>query len=254
MPSCTKRNLVRNWILLRLKLEKQQKINLVDATGHFVSTPVVIYPDRIITMAFLTHELEPKRQNRECLVVRSISNATVKSNKYKYNGFMFNILFLKQARSGMLTKILSLSRYIMILPVIGAFFGSFALIVYQIAVIANSIMEILLNLELTSKASKTYAVRIVESVDIFLIAIAVYIISLGLYSLFIDNTLELPSWLKISNLEDLKDHLLSVVVAVLSVLFLSEAVAWDGKRDVLSFGLSVSATIAAVAFYLKREK
>ncbi|MDH7785351.1 putative membrane protein YqhA [Ochrobactrum sp. 19YEA23] len=154
----------------------------------------------------------------------------------------------------MFTKILSLSRYIMILPVIGALFGSIALIMYQIAVMASASFDILKNLEFTSKASKTYAVRVVETVDVFLIAIAVYIISLGLYSLFIDDRVKMPSWLKISNLEDLKEHLLSVVVAVLGVLFLSEAVAWDGTRDVFSFGLAISAAIAALAFFLKQSK
>lgn len=67
----------------------------------------------------------------------------------------------------MFTKILSLSRYIMILPVIGALFGSIALIMYQIAVMASASFDILKNLEFTSKASKTYAVRVVETVDVF---------------------------------------------------------------------------------------
>lgn len=154
----------------------------------------------------------------------------------------------------MFTKLLSLSRYIMVLPVIGALFGSIALIIYQIAVMASASLDIIKSIELTSKASKTYAVRVVETVDVFLIAIAVYIISLGLYSLFIDDTVKLPSWLKISNLEDLKEHLLSVVIAVLAVLLLSEAVAWDGTRDILSFGLSIAAAIAALAFFLKQAK
>ncbi len=62
----------------------------------------------------------------------------------------------------------------------------------------------------------------VEAVDAFLIAIAVYIISIGLYSLFIDDKLPLPKWLEVHNLEDLKGNLVSVVIAVLAVLFLRE--------------------------------
>ncbi|KAB2723349.1 YqhA family protein [Brucella intermedia] len=154
----------------------------------------------------------------------------------------------------MFKKLLSHSRYVMILPVVGSLFGSVALILYQIAVMASASIEIVRNLELTPKAAKIYAVRVVETVDVFLIAIAVYIISVGLYALFIDETVKLPDWLRITNLEDLKAHLVSVVVAVLAVLFLSEAVAWDGSRDILGFGLPIAAAIAALAFFLKHTK
>ena len=74
----------------------------------------------------------------------------------------------------------------------------------------------------------------------FLIAIVIYIMSLGLYALFIDDKLPLPRWLEIHDLEDLKNHLVSVVIAVLAVLFLREAVAWDGGRDLLKFGAALS--------------
>lgn len=142
----------------------------------------------------------------------------------------------------------------MILPVIGSLFSAVALIVYQMAVMAASSLSAIKNAELSPSAAKTYAVRVVESVDVFLIAIAVYIIGIGLYALFIDESVKLPHWLKLTNLEDLKSHLVSVVVAVLAVLFLSEAVAWDGSRDIIGFGLSIATTIAALAYFLKPTK
>ncbi len=60
----------------------------------------------------------------------------------------------------------------------------------------------------------------------------------------------LPKWLDIQDLDDLDDlkgYLVSVVIAVLAVLFLREAVAWDGARDLLAFGAAL-----ALTFYLQR--
>lgn len=62
-------------------------------------------------------------------------------------------------------------------------------------------------------------------------------IGLGLYRLFVDPELPLPAWLKIRDLDDLKNNLVSSVIAVLSVLFLREA-AWAG---------TVSATCCVLA-------
>jgi uncharacterized membrane protein YqhA len=154
----------------------------------------------------------------------------------------------------MFARLLASSRYMMILPVVGTLIGAFTLIIYELAVMAVAIIDTVKNAELTPKAAKIYAVGVVEGVDVFLIAIAVYIISIGLYALFVDETVERPRWLELTDLEDLKAHLVSVVIAVLAVLFLREAVAWDGSRDILGFGLAVGATIAALALFLKTKK
>ena len=97
------------------------------------------------------------------------------------------------------------------------------------------------------------AVGLIETVDVFLIAIAVYIMSLGLYSLFIDDTLPVPRWLEVHNLDDLKGNLISLVIAVLAVLFLREAVAWDGSRNLIALGGPVALIIAVLTFYLKKK-
>src|SRR5579864_1778792 len=146
----------------------------------------------------------------------------------------------------MLRRILASSRYIMLVPVIGTFFGSIALILYEAIVLSSNTVDTVRNGSVSGKSVKIFAVGIVEAVDVFLIAIAVYIISIGLYSLFIDDKLPLPKWLEVHNLEDLKGNLVSVVIAVLSVLFLREAVAWDGARDIAAFGGALALVVAAL--------
>ena len=153
----------------------------------------------------------------------------------------------------MLRRILASSRYIMLVPVIGTFFGSIALILYEAIVLSSNTVDTVRNGSVSGKSVKIFAVGIVEAVDVFLIAIAVYIISIGLYSLFIDDKLPLPKWLEVHNLEDLKGNLVSVVIAVLSVLFLREAVAWDGARDIAAFGGALALVVAALTFFLMKN-
>ncbi len=73
----------------------------------------------------------------------------------------------------MLAKLLSASRYMMVLPVIGTLIGSLALIIYELAVMGHAVVIAVRNAELSPKAAKIFAVGIIESVDVLLIAIAV---------------------------------------------------------------------------------
>jgi uncharacterized membrane protein YqhA len=141
----------------------------------------------------------------------------------------------------------------MVLPVVGCLLGSFALIVYELIVIVTALVGALNEPVINSKSAKLFAVGLIEGVDVFLIAIAIYIISLGLYALFVDEKVDRPKWLKLSDLEDLKANLVSVVIAVLAVLFLREAIAWDGSQDLLGLGLSIAAVVASLSLFLLKS-
>ena len=152
----------------------------------------------------------------------------------------------------MLRQVLASGRYIMLVPVVGTFLGSIALIVYEAIVLVASAANAFSERALSTKAVKVFAVGVIEAVDVFLIAIAVYIISIGLYALFVDDTIPLPKWLTLRDLDDLKGNLISVVIAVLAVLFLREAVAWDGNTNLASFGAALAVIIAALTFFLMK--
>lgn len=81
--------------------------------------------------------------------------------------------------------------------------------------------------------------------DTALLATVLYVIALGLYSLFVDDTIPMPLWLRIRTLGDLKELLASVVIVVIAVVFLGFALTWDGSRDLLILGLSCAAVSAA---------
>ncbi|MGZ8248499.1 YqhA family protein, partial [Methylomagnum sp.] len=75
----------------------------------------------------------------------------------------------------------------------------------------------------------------------------------GLFSLFVDDSLPLPKWLAIHDLDDLKSNLVSVVIAVLAVLFLREAVMWDDTHDLPGFGIALAVIIIALTFFLSKK-
>jgi uncharacterized membrane protein YqhA len=150
----------------------------------------------------------------------------------------------------MLTRLLALSRYFTIVAVLGILLASLALLFYEGLVVTTALIEAARGGAISPKLAKVLAVGLIEAVDVFLIAIVAQMIGLGLYKLFVAPELPLPAWLKIRDLDDLKSNLVSSVIAVLAVLFLREAVGWDGQRDLLHFGGALALIIGALTLYL----
>ena len=90
----------------------------------------------------------------------------------------------------------------------------------------------------------------IELVDLFLLATVVQVVSLGLYQLYFHQDLQLPKWLKISNLDDLKSKLVGVTITVLAVYFLGRALTWESGVDILYLGGAVAIMIAALTWFL----
>ena len=153
----------------------------------------------------------------------------------------------------MLHRLLSASRYIVLIPVLSTLLAALALLVYEAAVVVSAIINSVHDGAANPKDAKTLAVGLIEAVDAFLIGIALYIISLGLYTLFIDDTLTLPKWLKIHNFDDLKTNLVGVVIVVLAVLFLREAITRESGADLFAFGAGLALVIAALTFFIVKK-
>ena len=150
----------------------------------------------------------------------------------------------------MLRRALASSRYLVLIAIIGTFVAAVALILFEAIVVVEVVVDVIRPGAISPKAGKALAVGVIEAIDVFLIAIVAYIICLGLYALFVDDTLPVPRWLEIHDLDDLKNHLVSVVIAVLAVLFLREAVGRAGDLDLLQLGAALALMIAALTLYL----
>ena len=149
-------------------------------------------------------------------------------------------------------RLLSVSRYIIIVPALGSLVAATVLMVYGAILIAQVLGEAF-TVGVSSKGAKALALAFIEVVDLFLLGTVLYITALGLYELFIDENLKLPDWLSIRDLDDLKNKLTGVVIVVMGVLFLGQVVTWDGERNLLPFGGAVALVIAALTYFLSQR-
>jgi uncharacterized membrane protein YqhA len=156
----------------------------------------------------------------------------------------------------MLRSLFAASRFVIGLAVIGAFLGSVILLGIATFTLINIAYNEIVHLRHEGLASLTgghldrLGVELIEIIDVILLGTVLYIVSLGLYQLFIDHNLPLPAWLKVGDLTDLKRDLIGVVVVLLGVSFLGEVVNWEGESSVLPLGAAVALVIAALGFIL----
>lgn len=149
----------------------------------------------------------------------------------------------------MLRQILPRTRFLILIAVLGALVAATTLLIYG-ALEVITLASKALSEEVSSKGAKALALGFIEVTDLFLLATVLYITALGLYELFIDDTLKLPSWLEVHDLDDLKGKLTSVVIVVMGVIFLGQVVTWDGERNLLPFGAAIALVIAALSGFL----
>lgn len=145
------------------------------------------------------------------------------------------------------------SRFLILLGVVVSFVAFVVLLFYAALYVVATLLHIWNEPTISANGLKALSLAFIESVDALLLATVFYITSLGLYSLFIDDTLSLPSWLSIHNLDDLKEKLASVVIVVLGVLFLGYAITWDGQSNLLPLGAAIALVVTALTFFLSQK-
>ena len=147
----------------------------------------------------------------------------------------------------MIRDVLGTSRFLIILAVLGTFAASATLQVFGLLRVGAVILDLIRAGDVSAAAAKSLIADTVSIIDIFLIGTVLFVISAGLYQLFVQRTISLPDWLRIESLDDLKDNLTEVIVVAILVAFLGQAVEWTGDVTILAFGLAIGAVILAVA-------
>jgi len=126
--------------------------------------------------------------------------------------------------------------------------GSVATAVYKATIASN---------QFGLGQTKSLSISLIQSIDIFLLATVLYVITLGLYELFINQDLKLPEWLVVNSLEDLEHRLFGVIAVIISVTFLGKLVELGGGQEILQIGIAVGIvliSIATVQFVASRKK
>jgi uncharacterized membrane protein YqhA len=153
-----------------------------------------------------------------------------------------------------LPQIIAGGRFVIIIAIVCSFLASMMILIYGGFLTFHFMSHIITQGKVSSEVAKELVVDMIEVIDLFLLGTVFYITSLGLYELFIDEHIEVPKWLEIRTIDDLKARLISVVVVVLGVVFLGQAVSWDRQTDLLSFGVSIGIVIASLTYFLNTHR
>lgn len=140
------------------------------------------------------------------------------------------------------------SRFVVIAPIVGLFVAA----VLLAGVASLDAFRVVMTVFEGHVDIKEMTVEFIEIADVYLLAIVLYIMALGLFSLFIDDRLPLPEWLEFHHLDDLKEKLVSVVIVVLGVFYLGKVIKATDYFELLYMGISIAAIIAALTYFVGR--
>ncbi len=139
------------------------------------------------------------------------------------------------------------SRFFVLIATLSLFLAFMAVMVSTIIVTVKTILD---TAQKGGLSQNEMIGKLIKQADYALLATVLYVLALGLYSLFVDDRIPMPAWLRIHDLGHLKELLAGVVVVAIAVIFLGMALTWDGTSDLLAPGLASAAVIAALALFL----
>lgn len=142
------------------------------------------------------------------------------------------------------------SRYLAYIGVFVLFVCSLTAFVLGVYKTGKAVVAIALN-----EAKDDFAlIALFDCLDIILVATAMLVISVSLYELFIGE-LEVPDWMLVRDLSELKAKFSFVVIPVMSVKFLQKLLQGENALDTLYYGIGIAlVTTALAAFNYVSEK
>jgi len=142
-------------------------------------------------------------------------------------------------------RVIGLTRYVVFVPALASIFGAILLMARGSIGIAIVVVDAILN----DLGLKEMIVEVLTAVDAILLGTVLLVIGYGLYELFIDTEIEVPLWLRVEDLDDLKSKLIGVVVAILAVVFVGVFVDSNRSDDVISYGVGAGALVVGLAIF-----
>ena len=150
-------------------------------------------------------------------------------------------------------RIMGLTRYAVFVPAIASIIGALLLMAQGSWAMLMAVIDSVSD----GYGLKETIVEVLTAVDAILLGTVLLVIGYGLYELFIDADLDVPQWLRVYDLDDLKSKLIGVVVAIIAVVFVGVFVDSNRASDVISYGVGAGALVvglAIFAFTTKKEK
>jgi uncharacterized membrane protein YqhA len=147
-------------------------------------------------------------------------------------------------------RIVGLTRYAVFVPAIASMIGALLLMVQGSIEMVVAVIDTVLN----GYGLKQTIVAVLTAVDAILLGTVLLVIGYGLYELFIDADLDVPTWLRVDDLDDLKSKLIGVVVAIIAVVFVGVFVDSNRADDVISYGVGAGALVVGLAIFAYATK
>ena len=97
-------------------------------------------------------------------------------------------------------KLIGFTRYAVFVPAIASIIGAILLMGQG----SIEILQVVINALTSEYGLKETIVEVLTAVDAILLGTVLLVIGYGLYELFIDAEIEVPLWLRVEDLDDLK--------------------------------------------------
>ena len=143
-----------------------------------------------------------------------------------------------------------MTRYAVVVPALASILGALLLMAQGSIEMVMVVMQAISN-ELTLKES---IVDVLTAIDAILLGTVLLVIGYGIYELFIDAEIDVPTWLRVDDLDDLKSKLIGVVVAIIAVVFVGVFVDSNRADDVISYGVGAGALVVGLAIFAYATK
>ncbi len=142
-------------------------------------------------------------------------------------------------------RLMSVTRYAVLVPALASIVGALLLMAQG----SYEMVMAVIDTTVEGSSLKQTIVEVLTAVDAILLGTVLLVIGYGLYELFIDAELDVPLWLRVENLDDLKSKLIGVVVAIIAVVFVGVFVDSNRTDDVISYGVGAGALVLGLAVF-----
>lgn len=143
-----------------------------------------------------------------------------------------------------LRKVLGPARYIAIVAVIGLLVTSVSTFGWSVARTVLFVSDLFEG----KWRSDEQVIALLKTIDIYLLALIQFIMVIGLYELFIGE-LDVPEWLKIDSIDDLKKSIVDILVIFVAVKGIEGLLKQKDPLDALTFVGAASSLILVLTLF-----
>ena len=151
----------------------------------------------------------------------------------------------------MIERIILGSRYLALLTVLVTLFCAIVLYLYTSGTALIGVYQVVTEAGFNLDSTKALAVTFLKVVDFFFICIGLQIISAGIYKLFFNPDISLPTVMEPQSFSELKLTLVKIVSVVLLIDFVEIAVDVGPSRELMEYGIGIGVILVAVSWGAK---